>query len=116
MEQFDLSAPVSALFNKDTKMSAINMVDGTGQYGRSGDYAIGAQTNFQNADYRGYYWSFWEPYREYHHDHYHFLPQSDNFERAFKISRKLMEKKLVKPMKTVEDFFKLMDAIVEVIK
>lgn len=93
-------------------MSAVNMMALNGE---SADYsALGL--NQTNTDYRGYYWGFWEHYREYHHDHYHFIPQPDNFELAFKLARKLMEEKLVKPMQTIEDFFKLMDAIVEVIK
>lgn len=67
-------------------------------------------------NYYGHYWNWWESYADYHYHYYHWHPTSDKFEKAFKISRKLMEKKLVKPMKTVEDFFKLMDGIVEALK
>ena len=86
-----------------------NVANGTGTI-------LGDILDNSTLKYQGYYWQHWEPYREYYHDHYHIVTQPDNFERAFKLSRKLMEKKLVKPMKTVEDFFVLMDAIVEVIK
>ena len=65
--------------------------------------------------YAGYYWSFWQPYNTYYHGCYHTFTTPDKFEIAFNLSRKLMEKKLVKPLKMVEDFFKLMDAIVEVL-
>jgi len=66
-------------------------------------------------NYYGYYWPYWQPYNEYYHSCYHTFTTSDKFETAFKLARKLMDKKLVKPQKTVEDFFKLMDSIVEIL-
>lgn len=115
MDQIDLSAPVSTLFSKDTQMKTIaNGMGGGGAVGSSyqltGCDGGGA---YMTQDYNGYYWGLWEPYREYHHVTYHHIPTSDSFERSFKLARALMAKKLVKPLKTIEDFFKLMDAIVE---
>jgi hypothetical protein len=92
----DLNAPISTMFTSTTT---------------SGDISSTTTT----ANYAGYYWPLWEPYQNYYIGYYHSPVTADKFEIAFKLARKLMEKKIVKHLKTIEDFFKLMDTIVEVL-
>lgn len=108
--EINLQAPISTMFS--TSAQNIGGVSYTTTTGNTlGDSTGTTQVNAYN----GYYWPFWEPYNQYYHSYYHTTTTPDKFETAFKLSRKLMDKKLVKPQKTVEDFFKLMDAIVEVL-
>lgn len=130
----NLQAPVSTLFTSNSSSNvytnpsnALNTTNAS--YASVGNNSIGGvlsginsittvgQTsgNAVNANYYGYYWPYWEPYNNYYKGCYHTFTTPDKFETAFKLARKLMDKKLVKPQKTVEDFFKLMDSIVEIL-
>jgi hypothetical protein len=103
----DLNAPVQTLFASTTSNTA------TGQ-----SYTIGSGgTAFNDTSNTAvnYIWPYYEPYKTYYYPIYHEIPASDKFEVAFKLSRKLMELKLTRPLKTIEDYFKLMDAIVAVL-
>lgn len=110
MNEINLEAPISTMFDY-TGSSSIALNQQTAEYSIDPNSLKEASTS----SYNGYYWNYWEPYRNYYTTCYHSNIVADKFETAFKLSRKLMEKKLVKPMKTVEDFFKLMDSIVEVL-
>ena len=114
--KLDLQAPVSTLFNAtlNTSSNNVGFVSTNNSPLNAGTSNLTAGLT-QTSGYLGYYWNWWEPYNSYYHSCYHAPTSPDKFETAFKLSRKLMDKKLVKPQKTVEDFFKLMDAIVEVL-
>ena len=131
----DLKAPVNTLFNADSKLSAsydvkdktsanyavvgdsanmlVDKLNAIGDY--NGVPKTGTASNTignLSTNYLGYYWNWYEPYKEYHYHNCHVIAQPDKFETAFKLARKLMEKKMTKPHKTIEDFFQLMDVIV----
>ena len=139
----NLQAPVSTLFNSSNSSgntnpnqnSSLNMVSSipsnnvSANYASVGNNSLGGingnlttgnsfnvpNAGYQGGNYYGYYWPYWQPYNEYYHSCHNTFTTSDKFETAFKLARKLMDKKLVKPQKTVEDFFKLMDSIVEIL-
>ena len=138
----NLQAPVSTLFNSSNSSGNTNSIPNasmnqnasslsaqTANYASVGNNSIGGITGnlttgnsfnvpidgYQGGNYYGYYWPYWQPYNEYYHSCHNTFTTSDKFETAFKLARKLMDKKLVKPQKTVEDFFKLMDSIVEIL-
>lgn len=124
MNTFNLDAPISTMFsmkvdeNNGTTMQANSMMEVSNTFDPDSvnkDAKLEAMnyTVSTGGTYNGYYWPYWEPYREYYHTCYHAVTTPDRFETAFKLARKLMDKKQVRPMKTVEDFFKLMDVIVE---
>ena len=94
---FDLNAPASNMLHSSmTSGATVDMGDSD----TSGNYS-------------GYYWPWFEPYREYCHYYHYPIPSGNDFEKAFKIARALVEKKVVtaKYQKTIGDFFKLMDIV-----
>ncbi len=91
----NLKASVSTLFNNTSSNLG------------SGSLSVGSTYGHNDLVYR--------PYYDYYANCYHTYIKQDKFETAFKLARKLMDKKIVRPQKTVEDFFKLMDAIIEVL-
>lgn len=135
----DLSAPVSILFagnkrefNSMQSKEAVMMANSSENYGGlnaslqkldNENYSIGDPVNsalqtFKEPAYYGYYWKWWEPYRDYFYQvypSYQVRIEENAFERAFKLARKLLEEGVVKDKynKTVGDFFKLMDILVK---
>ncbi len=111
---FDLTAPVETMFRNNTLDMPTTTdagIDLTG--GFASEKAL-----YYVEPYRGYYWPWYEPYREYHtHIHKEGFSDSEKFEKSFKIARKLIDEKVVtaKYQKTIGDFFKLMDIIVKVL-
>lgn len=84
----------------------------------SSSYNLDLSDSSGTGHYAGYYWPWYEPYREYHYHHHHVRPSGNDFETAFKIAKKLCTKKVVpaSKQKTIGDFFKLMDIILEVLR
>lgn len=123
-----MSAPVNSLFAGNTITHEYNTTTSSGDYTVPFDKlqdkqihhadikyttSTGSTTSGMTGNYSGYYWHYYEPYKTYYYPMYNNIPAPDKFEVAFKLAKKLMEKKLIKPLKTVEDFFGLMDSIVE---
>lgn len=69
--------------------------------------------------YRGYYWRWFEPFKEYYTQPAREnlqLPTPSDFELAFRITTALERDKYLKDVDTVDDFFGVMELIIDAVR
>jgi hypothetical protein len=107
MDNFDLSAPVSVLFESDPVVE--QEVD-------TKDFDIKlTKTRKLGNGYRGYYWKWFDHFKNFYFasDQQNLqLPSPNEFEMSFRIAHALYNEGRFTDVETAEDFFGVMESII----
>lgn len=107
MESFDLSAPVLILFESDPIIDEEEKTKGF-------DIKL-VNTRKLGNGYRGYYWKWFDHFRNFYFSTAREnlqLPAPNDYEQSFKIAHTLYKEEYLKNIDTVEDFFGVMESII----
>jgi len=107
MDDFTLSAPVSILFDSDPVTPVDEKENGF-------DLKFHKKNNIGNG-YRGYYWKWFDSFKDYYftppRENLE-LPTSNEFEHSFRIARALYRDGYLKNIDIVEEFYAVMELII----
>lgn len=110
MDNFSLDAPVTVLFSGDP----IKALDNTEITTTSYELNLNKKHPVGNG-YRGYYWKWFDEFKRFYFSEVREnlkLPSPGEFESSFRIAKSLYQNEYLKGVDTVEEFFGVMESII----